>query len=201
VPAPRALREDAARNREALLAAAEAEFAERGAEASVAAIARRAGVAKGTVFRHFASKEALMAAVVGAHFAAQTAEAERLIATKAPEAALLELLTVIAARKQQHDLTFVQSMSEADPGVLAERDRLFEAIEALVDAARADGSIRADVTGTDVILMSCAPVHVVEFLPDPGPEQWRRYLALMFDGLRPAGASPLPVGPPDALLG
>jgi AcrR family transcriptional regulator len=197
----RALREDAARNREALLAAAEAEFAEHGAEASVADIARRAGVAKGTVFRHFASKEALMAAIVGTHLAALTAEAERLLATPDPEAALLELLTVIAAQRQQHDLECVQSMTEADAEVTAERDRLFRAIEALVDEARASGVVRDDVTGTDVILMSCAPLHVVDFLPDPAPDQWRRYLAIMFDGLRPAGASPLPVGPPGRLQG
>ena len=57
------VRADAARNRESLLAAAEQEFAERGLSASVADIARRAGVAKGTVFRHFATKEDLLEAV------------------------------------------------------------------------------------------------------------------------------------------
>jgi len=66
------VRADAARNRESLLAAAEQEFAERGLSASVADIARRAGVAKGTVFRHFATKEDLIASIVCAHIAALT---------------------------------------------------------------------------------------------------------------------------------
>ncbi len=62
--ATRPLRADAARNRRLLLAAAADEFAERGLDASVADIARRAGVGKGTVFRHFATKDDLLAAIV-----------------------------------------------------------------------------------------------------------------------------------------
>ena len=61
---PRPLRADAARNRALLLAAAADEFAERGLDASVADIARRAGVGKGTVFRHFPTKDDLIAAIV-----------------------------------------------------------------------------------------------------------------------------------------
>jgi hypothetical protein len=37
----------------------------------------------------------------------------------------------------------------------------------------------------------CAPNHVVSFLKDPPPDLWRRYLAIIFDGLRPEGAHPL----------
>lgn len=197
--APRPLREDAARNREGLLAAAEAEFAAHGGDASVAAIARRAGVAKGTVFRHFATKEELMAAIVRRHFAALATAAEELRGTEDPGAALLELLTVIADGRQQHDIAFVQSVSEAEPAVVAERDRLFATIGALVDEAHASGQLRPDVTAADVILLSCAPVHVVEFLADPPADQWRRYLGIIFDGLRPEGASPLPIPAPPAL--
>ncbi len=40
--------------------------------------------------------------------------------------------------------------------------------------------------------MMCAPIHVVENLSNPDPDLWRRYLAIIFDGLRPDGASPLP---------
>jgi AcrR family transcriptional regulator len=65
-PAERAVdvEDQFARNRAALLTAAEAEFAEHGPEATVADIARRAGIGKGTVFRHFPTKEDLLAAVV-----------------------------------------------------------------------------------------------------------------------------------------
>src|SRR4029453_12202897 len=60
----RALRADAARNRSLLLAAATQEFAAHGLDASVADFARRAGIGKGTVFRHFPTKDDLLAAVV-----------------------------------------------------------------------------------------------------------------------------------------
>ena len=193
----RPIRADAARNRALLLAAAEAEFAERGANASVAEIARRAGVAKGTVFRHFPTKEDLIAAIVGEHLAALTAVARRLQDSADPGAALLEFLTVAAGERQQRDLTFVQSLSAGDSKVTEQRDQLYAAIGSLVDRARDAGLVRPDITGTDVILLMCAPVHVVEYLQNPVPGLWRRYLAIIFDGLRPEGASPLPLPAPE----
>jgi AcrR family transcriptional regulator len=188
----RPLRVDAARNREQLLAAAEAEFAERGPAASVADIARRAGVAKGTVFRHFATKEDLIASIVSGHLATLTSVADALADSADSGAALLEFLTVAASERQQHDLTFLQCASAGDPRVTGVRDELFAGIERLVDRAREAGAIRSDITATDVFLLLCAPVHVVENLTNPAPDLWRRYLAIIFDGLRPEGAHPLP---------
>lgn len=186
------LRADAARNRESLLAAAEAEFAERGASASVADIARRAGVAKGTVFRHFTSKEDLIASIVCRHIATLAEAAGELAHADDPGAALLEFLTVAADQRQRHDLTFLQSESEKDPRVTEVRDQLHARLGTLVDRARDAGAIRSDVTEADVFLMMCAPVHVVENLSAPAPLLWQRYLAIIFDGLRPQGAHPLP---------
>ncbi|WNG85337.1 TetR family transcriptional regulator [Mycobacterium sp. ITM-2016-00317] len=186
------LRADAARNRELLLAAAEEEFAERGPAASVADIARRAGVAKGTVFRHFASKEDLIASIVCAHTAALTAAARRLADAADPGAALLEFLTIAADQRQRHDLTFLQSASESDPRVTEVRKELQTALGTLVDRAHDAGALRPDVSTMDVFLLMCAPVHVVENLAAPAPLLWQRYLAIIFDGLRPEGAHPLP---------
>ncbi|MEV4566202.1 hypothetical protein AB0K12_20770 [Nonomuraea sp. NPDC049419] len=72
------------------------------------------------------------------------------------------------------------------------RDELHESIGALVDRAREAGAVRPDIIGTDIFLLICAPVHAVGFLAKPDPDLWRRYLAIIFDGLRPEGASPLP---------
>ena len=191
------VRADAARNRESLLAAAEQEFAERGLSASVADIARRAGVAKGTVFRHFATKEDLIASIVCAHIAALTEAARRLSDAADPGTALLEFLTIAADQRQQHDLTFLQSASESDPRVTEVRDELHSALGTLVGRAHQSGAIRSDVTETDVFLLMCAPVHVVENLAAPKPLLWKRYLAIIFDGLRPEGAPPLPQPAPE----
>lgn len=191
------VRADAARNRESLLAAAEQEFAERGLSASVADIARRAGVAKGTVFRHFATKEDLIASIVCAHIATLTEAARRLSDAVDPGTALLEFLTIAADQRQQHDLTFLQSASESDPRVTEVRDELHSALGTLVGRAHQSGAIRSDVTETDVFLLMCAPVHVVENLAAPKPLLWKRYLAIIFDGLRPEGAHPLPQPAPE----
>ncbi len=192
----RPIRADAARNRALLLAAAEDEFADRGLSASVADIARRAGVAKGTVFRHFPTKEDLIVSIVCAHIAELADAAGRLADAPDPGAALLEFLTVAADQRQRHDLTFLQSASAGDPRVAEARAALHANLETLVDRARGAGAIRADITETDVFLMMCAPIHIVENLAAPTPLLWQRYLAIIFDGLRPDGAHPLPQPPP-----
>jgi AcrR family transcriptional regulator len=192
----RPLRADAARNRKALLAVAADEFAERGPDTSVADIARRAGVGKGTVFRHFASKDDLIAEIVLDRITELNAVGERLLAAADPGAALLEFLTVAARQRQQRDLSFLQEAGELRADVVECRTRLYEIVAALVDRARAHGAVRDDVTGTDVVLLMCAPNHVTSYLPGASPDLWQRYLAIIFDGLRPAGAHPLPQPPP-----
>lgn len=192
----RPLRADAARNRELLLAAAADEFAERGLDASVADIARRAGVGKGTVFRHFATKDDLIAAIVLDRIDALNAVGERLLEATDPGAALLEFLTVAAHQRQQRDLSFLQGASDLNPEVTRVRAQMFQTVHTLVDRAREHGAVRADVTGTDVILLMCAPNYVTSYVPDASPDLWQRYLAIIFDGLRPQGAHPLPQPPP-----
>jgi AcrR family transcriptional regulator len=192
----RQLRADAARNRELLLAAAAEEFAERGVDASVADIATRAGVGKGTVFRHFPTKDDLIAAIVLDRITALTAVGERLSESADAGAALLEFLTVAARQRQQLDLSFLQGADELSPEVAHARAYMFEVIHTLVDRAHEHGAVRPDVTGTDVVLLMCAPNYVTTYVPDAPPDLWQRYLAIIFDGLRPEGAHPLPHPPP-----
>ena len=192
----RPLRADAARNRKQLLTAAADEFAAHGLDASVADIAKRAGVGKGTVFRHFPTKDDLIAAIVLERIGTLTEAGEHLLDTPDPGAALLEFLTIAARARQQLDLSFLQGAATLSPEATAAEDRLYRTIHALVDRARDHGAVRPDVTGTDVVLLMCAPNHVVGYLTDPPPDLWQRYLAIIFDGLRPEGAHPLPQPPP-----
>jgi AcrR family transcriptional regulator len=194
----RPLRADAARNRALLLAAAADEFAEHGLDASVADIARRAGVGKSTVFRHFATKDDLIAAIVLDRIDALNAVGEKLLAAADPGAALLEFLTAAADQRQQRDLSFLQEAGELNPEVTRVRAHMFQTVHALVERARRQGTVRADVTGTDIILLMCAPNYVTSYVQDAPPDLWRRYLAIIFDGLRPEGAHPLPRPPPVA---
>jgi AcrR family transcriptional regulator len=198
VTSTRPLRADAARNRRLLLAAAADEFAERGLDASVADIARRAGLGKGTLFRHFATKDGLLAAIVLDRTDELTALGERLLDAADPGAALLEFLTVAADQQQQRDLSFLQGAGELNADVNRARERMFRAVHKLVDRAREHGAVRTDVTGADVILLMCAPNYVTSYVSDAPPGLWRRYLSIIFDGLRPEGAHPLPHPPPAA---
>ena len=84
----RAPRADAARNRLRLLDAAKAIFAAGGADASLEAVARRAEVGVGTLYRHFPTREALYEAVYRREVDELSALAERLRHDAAPEAAL-----------------------------------------------------------------------------------------------------------------
>jgi len=188
----RPLRADAVRNRALLLTAAADEFAEHGLEASVADIARRAGVGKGTVFRHFPTKDDLIAAIVLDRVENLRAVGERLLTAEDPGAALLEFLITAGHQRQQRDLSFLMAAGELKPEVKQAQAALFQAIENLVARARAAGAVRPDVTGTDVFLLMCAPNYVSAYVPDAPPDLWRRYLAIIFDGLRPEGAHALP---------
>lgn len=188
----RALRADAVRNRDLLLAAAEQEFAEHGLDASVADITARAELGKGTFFRHFATKEDLIAAIVRGHVHALDAVGQRLLAAPDAGEALLEFLTEAADQRQQREVAFLIRASESNPTMSELREAFFATVNALVTRAQAARAVRDDITGTDVVLLMCAPSSIVEHMPGAAPDLWKRYLAMIFDGLRPEGAHPLP---------
>src|SRR5450755_2869394 len=84
----RALRADAQRNRDAILEAAAAAFAEHGTAASLEDVARRAGVGIGTLYRHFPSRDALVEAAYRRGVETMCDEADRLCDTEPPAQAL-----------------------------------------------------------------------------------------------------------------
>src|SRR6476660_4822006 len=84
----RRLRADARRNRDRLIAAAAAAFAEHGVNASLEDIARRAGVGIGTLYRHFPTREHLVEVVYRREVEGLVAAADELARDHAPDAAL-----------------------------------------------------------------------------------------------------------------
>lgn len=174
------MRADATRNRKRLMDAAAELFAAQGAEVSVTEIAERAGIGKGTVFRHFATKEDLIAAIVEDLLDDLiTAAVARCDATD-PAAALREFMTYGVDRLAGNQaLCDVASGSVRHPDVQAAVVRLGDAAQALVDRAR----LRADVTGRDVVLLMTGVHQAAAPLRDTEPDLWRRYLDLLFGGL------------------
>ena len=195
------MRADAVRNRRLLLDAAAAEFAEHGTEVSIARIAARAGIGKGTVFRHFATKEQLMAAIFGDQLDRLSDQGEALLASADPGAALLGFMAG-GVELQAADRSFCQAVTantRQDPQIRAASDRLVAVADALTANARRDGAVRDDVTGHDIVLLINAVSQATAPLGDAVPGLWRRYLSLIFDGLRPEVARPLPVPAPRSL--
>jgi AcrR family transcriptional regulator len=198
-PPQRPQRVDAARNRQRVLDAAVELFAERGVEAPVPDIARRAGVGVATVYRNFPSKQALLSALMERRVLGLEQRVRAALAADAdPWEAFTDLLRE-AARAQAGDSAFRQYMTTVTlcPPVTAARERLLDACGELMRRAQAAGQLRPDVAAEDVPVLLiglswslCGPHSRDETL-------WERYLAIMVDGLRAEGARPLPHPPAD----
>jgi AcrR family transcriptional regulator len=197
-PAARSPRTDAVRNRQLLLRAAAEAFAEQGTEASIAEIAQRAGIGKGTVFRHFATKEDLIAAIMGEMIDRLAAAGLGLADAADPAAALLEFMTTgIGLLARDRALCEVVGRpSLQHPAVRAGIGRLCEVAETLTSRARRQGAIRPDITGPDIVLLLAGVHQTAAPLADAQPQLWRRYLGLVFDGIRAQAAQPLSHPPP-----
>ncbi|MFD5632443.1 TetR/AcrR family transcriptional regulator [Streptomyces sp. NPDC127072] len=194
-------RADMIRNRRLLLAAATEAFAEGGVDVSMGEIAQRAGVAKGTVFRHFPTKDDLLAAITLQLVEQLTGAAERLSTADDPVTALRTFMTngveVLAADRAFCEVIGRPSMQHAE--VRGAIDRLCGVVEVLTVRAREQGTIRTDVTGTDIVLLLGGIHQTALPLLEQDPQAWRRYLALAFDGLCNTRAAVLP-RPPSAPL-
>jgi AcrR family transcriptional regulator len=200
----RPLRADAARNRERILQAARQVFAERGLNATLDDVATRAGVGVGTVYRRFPNKEVLAEALfeqavngivdlaVQAGSVADSWEAlvwflERSCQRQVEDAGLRD---VLIGGKCGHDRVAVA------------RDRIVPAVTRLVERAQMDGKLRPDVVASDVPVIQKMVMAVATMAGTTAPDMWRRYLAMVLDGLAASdcGRRALPEAPSGQLL-
>jgi AcrR family transcriptional regulator len=187
----RPVRADAVRTRKALLAAAADVFAERGMDASVAQVAAHAGIGKGTVFGHFPTKETLLTAMVTDEVDGLVAEVGRLPDSLDPDTALLAFMKMqvdrYAGNRAFIDLLRVARASEL-PDIQVQVDRLVEASQPLVDRAHRHGTLRAELTARDTVLLACGVYCAAEPLLDSEPNASERYLRVVFEGMRKPGS-------------
>ncbi|WP_202977502.1 TetR/AcrR family transcriptional regulator [Streptomyces sp. E5N91] len=192
--ADRPLRSDAVRSRKLLRKAAAEAFAEEGTNVSIAHIAERAGIAKGTVFRHYATKEDLVAAIVCQSIDALVETGERLEGITDAGKALRDFMTEVI-EVQARDRAFCEvatGIAHDQPAIRAGTERLHAIADALTDRARRQGAIRADITGQDVMLLVSGIYQTAAPLRSSHPQLWRRYLSLTFDGMQATDAAELP---------
>ncbi|PAZ14572.1 TetR family transcriptional regulator [Streptomyces sp. SA15] len=182
----RGLRADARRNRQRLLDAAVGAFSGRGADASLEAIAKEAGVGIGTLYRHFPTREALVEAVYRNEVARVCDSATELLAEFPPDKAMRlwmdRFIDYLTTKQGMADaLRAVIASDDADP--FAESlDRISTAISTLLDAGAEAGVLRSDVDPLDV---GFALGGVLLITSDKGlRDRAGRMLDLLLDGLR-----------------
>lgn len=151
---PRALRSDAVKNRERILAAAEATFASEGLGVPIDTVAQRAGVGVGTLYRHFPTKEALFEAIVMTRLEALLDEARTAATADAPGPALFTFLRHFASQASaKHDLFDAMGAAGFDiKSQCAETlDEMKRAVDVLIGRARAAGAVRPDISAAEAI--------------------------------------------------
>ncbi|GAA4621875.1 hypothetical protein GCM10023196_011930 [Actinoallomurus vinaceus] len=176
-------RADARRNRARVLQAAQEVFAADGLAVPLSEIARRAGVGPGTVYRHFASKEALFEAVVADRLARLVDDTRALAADDDPEAAFFAAFSLVVERASLNRALCEALMVRTGRSVEVApelRERYRTALAALLERAQRAGAVRADVTVDDVQRLARGCIGMEQ----EGPSG--RATAIVCDGLRSA---------------
>jgi AcrR family transcriptional regulator len=178
------MRADARRNSELLISTAREVFAEKGPDAPLDDIVRRAGVGAGTLYRHFPSRESLMAAVYQDDLTRLSAYADELLATHPPGEALdLWMREQVAYVRFKRGLVVALKALVAKDSVAMDECRIImrAAADRLLVAARATHEIRTDVTAADLLRVG----HAIGTLSEHATaEEVDRVLSVMLDGLR-----------------
>jgi AcrR family transcriptional regulator len=178
-------RADAVRNRERVLAAAKAVFSKGGADASLEAVAKRAGVGIGTLYRHFPTREALFEAVYRREVQQLSELAEQLKDETSPVEALRRWLhsdIELVATKKGMSAALALAVHGSSELYADSLERLAKAVGVLLDRAVATGEIRSDISPKDLLR---ALVGMCYMHDQPG---WQasvlRLVDIFVDGLR-----------------
>ncbi|GAA3226636.1 TetR/AcrR family transcriptional regulator [Actinocorallia longicatena] len=175
-------RAEARLNHERVIAAAIAVFAEKGLSATVPEIAARAGVGKATVYRRYPTKADLIDAVARHRYAWLTERITAAAENQEPDAfsALRDLLIDISEQ-----IPADRILADLLPASGLYEDTVFSRFSTLLEAAKAQNAVRADITVDDirVLLGGYSQVLLTREVRDPSP--WRRYAILTLNALRP----------------
>ena len=178
----RSLRADARRNREAVLDAASELFARHGDNVQMDEIAARAGLGVGTLYRHFADKQALRAAIIARRFETVTELARAAEQLDDPWTAFETLLSGYLESAQPDAAFRFAILSPEEPtwaDITAEKHAFSEIVDRVVLRAVDAGLLRPDFRPDDFILITRGAIANMS-----GSGAWRRHLDLQLDGIR-----------------
>jgi AcrR family transcriptional regulator len=194
---PRPLRRDARESRAKLIAAAQAEFAARGVEASLEKIARDAGVAIGTLYRHFPTRLDLLMAALRPRLQEFVDGAGKAVALDDPWEGFVAYLDNLFA-VQAGDRGFNDFLSRRFPGNSETEhihDVMCQQIDDVLARAQEAGKARPDLTRADIINLIWTNGRISDATSAKAPTAWRRQLYLMLDAYRAERAHSLPAPP------
>ncbi|MFE5335809.1 helix-turn-helix domain-containing protein [Isoptericola sp. NPDC056573] len=179
----RPLRADAVRNRGRILAAAREQISATGPDAGMDEIARSAGVAVGTLYRHFPNKTDLVGAVIAEYVAEVADDAEAALGRARQGARAVDevvgFLDRVAESTAHHHAVKVaaKALGVEGHGDQPDEARAAAAIGELIHLAQLAGDVRSTVTVADIyLLMATAPMD------QPAPVR-QRWLELILPGI------------------
>ena len=182
-------RADAQRNRVRILEAAEVLFAAEGIEVPVGAIAEKAGLGVGTLYRHFPTKEKLCEAILLERLSRLTLEAGALAEAEDPAGAFFGFLGHIVeegAAKRDLLVAVMGAGLEFDEAAEPVKRAMSDAVGVLLERAQTAGAVRCDVTATTVVSLVGATCQATQHA---GPAGSEGLLSIICDGLRPPTAA------------
>jgi len=192
MPAERARcqRSDARENRDRILAAAAQAFADDGLSVSLIEIARRAKVGNATLHRNF-TKEQLVEELFQDWYTRRQAVAERALADPDPWHGLVSFLEDVLADGTRNRA--IGALFAIRPDW---RERFRALMTGLLTRAQQVGAARADLTAADVTLALLGVARTMAITGQSSPDQWRRHLAIVLDGMKAQHTQRLPGLPP-----
>jgi AcrR family transcriptional regulator len=194
---PPRLRRDAQANRATLLAAAQARFAANGIDAPLDQIAKDAGLAIGTLYRHFPTRLDLIQALFAEKLQRWLQAAERADAMDDAWEGFVVFVEAMC-QLQADDQGFNDLISMRLPaaaGLAATQDRIGDIAARIIGRAQGQGSLRPDLTREDLAFVIWSQSRINQATRGVAPRAWRRHLYLMLDGFRAERAHPLPEPP------
>jgi AcrR family transcriptional regulator len=193
----RPLRRDARESRDKLIAAARAEFAANGVDASLEKIARGAGVAIGTLYRHFPTRLDLLMAALKPRLQEFVDGANKALQMDDPWDGFVAYLDNLFA-VQAGDRGFNDFLSRRFPGNSETEhihDVMCQQIEDVLARAQEVGKARPDITRADIVNLIWSNGRIIDATSATAPTAWRRYLYLMLDAYRAERAHSIPEPP------